>query len=201
MTASPRPAFVDLSWEPSSPEAMVDHYAVYVSTNDFLTVEGAATETTTGTSVTIGGLDSERTYHFAVVAVNLSGGMDRDVITIEASPLPGTAVSGNITTNTTWTVENSPYVVTGNVTVRDSGSNGNTATLTIEPGVEVRFESGTGLYIGYRYYSRCYHGALSAQGTSVEPILFTSNADVPAPGDWRGIVFQDDTTDELTLLK
>ena len=64
-----------------------------------------------------------------------------------------TYVSGNITADTTWTLEGSPYMVTGDVTVRYSGYNSSTATLTIEPGVEVRFEPGTGLYIGYYVYS------------------------------------------------
>ena len=117
ITAS-RPAFVDLSWEPSVPEANVDHYEVYVNETNFLSVEGmSAYGTTTSTDMTIGGLDSDRTYYFAVVAVSLSGGMDKEVPTITASPMPGTAVSGNITQNTTWTRDNSPYVVTGDITV------------------------------------------------------------------------------------
>ncbi|MEM2281086.1 MAG: hypothetical protein QXZ68_03740, partial [Candidatus Bathyarchaeia archaeon] len=41
----------------------------------------------------------------------------------------GTAVKGIISTNTTWTLANSPYVLTGPVLVNRS------AVLTIEPGV------------------------------------------------------------------
>ncbi|CAB1064228.1 hypothetical protein D1BOALGB6SA_9020, partial [Olavius sp. associated proteobacterium Delta 1] len=65
-----------------------------------------------------------------------------------------------------------------------------------DPGVEVRFEPGTGLYIGYKAghpYYHSYYGALSAQGTETAPITFTSNAAIPAPGDWKGIYFRDQT--------
>ncbi|CAB1064147.1 hypothetical protein D1BOALGB6SA_8938, partial [Olavius sp. associated proteobacterium Delta 1] len=32
-----------------------------------------------------------------------------------------------------------------------------------------------------------------AQGTETAPITFTSNAAIPAPGDWKGIYFRDQT--------
>jgi len=107
-----------------------------------------------------------------------------------------TYVSGNITTDTTWTLEGSPYIVTGNVQVYLNSTY--TATLTLEPGVEVRFNTGAGLYIGY---SNAYYGALSAQGTEAAPITFTSNAASPVPGDWNGIYFHDRTNDSSTILE
>ena len=114
-----------------------------------------------------------------------------------------TFVSGNITQNTTWTLAGSPYIITGDVTVRHSKFGGSyAATLTIDPGVVVRFEPGTGLYIGYKggTYEHSYYGALSAQGTESAPITFTSNAVAPTPGDWKGIYFRDQTKDALTRL-
>ena len=54
----------------------------------------------------------------------------------QSAPL-STPVSGLIDVNTTWTLANSPYVVTGDVLIAD------TATLTIEVGVEVRFQANT----------------------------------------------------------
>ena len=60
------------------------------------------------------------------------------------SALGQTPVSGTISQNRTWTTSGSPYVVTGNVEVKGASE----PTLTIEPGVEVRFDSGARLEIG-----------------------------------------------------
>ncbi|TAL18393.1 hypothetical protein EPN96_01085, partial [bacterium] len=95
-----------------------------------------------------------------------------------------TDVSGVISSNATWTKANSPYIVKGNVSVYKSGS---LVTLTIEPGVEVRFVSGTGLTFGST--SASYYGRLIADGTPEEPIIFTSASINPAPGEWGPITF------------
>jgi len=89
-----------------------------------------------------------------------------------------TPVSGNITTNTNWTLAQSPFIVTGTVTVS------NNATLTIDPGVVVKFNASAGLQIGSGT-----PGVLNAQGTVSQQILFTSNNATPAPGQWSGIRF------------
>ena len=49
------------------------------------------------------------------------------------STVYATDVSGNISSNTTWSLANSPYVVTGNILVASG------VTLTIEAGVTVKF--------------------------------------------------------------
>ena len=115
-----------------------------------------------------------------------------------SSPLfAATNVSGNITTNTTWTKAGSPYVVTGDITVRHSTSTAVLVTLTIQPGVEIRFNSGTMLQVG----SSSYLGALIAQGTEAEPIKFTSSSANPVPGSWEGIYFHDRTNDSTTIME
>ncbi|PDV99606.1 right-handed parallel beta-helix repeat-containing protein [Candidatus Chloroploca asiatica] len=84
-----------------------------------------------------------------------------------------TVITGNITENTTWTRANSPYIV-GQAYI------GAGVTLTIEPGVEVRFTSGGWL--------STWPGAAStliAEGTEDEPIIFTSAATSPQAGDWQ----------------
>ena len=78
-----------------------------------------------------------------------------------------TDVSGSIATNTTWTLANSPYVVTGNVSVNTG------ITLTVETGVSVRFNSNQGIYV---------NGTMSATGAE-----FTSNLSTKAKGDWDRI--------------
>jgi hypothetical protein len=91
-----------------------------------------------------------------------------------------TPVSGPITSDATWTLANSPYIVTGNVLVM------NGVTLTIEPGVTVKFDSAKALQID---------GTLIARGTSSNKVTFTSNQATPAAGDWGYILFSDSSTD------
>jgi len=109
--------------------------------------------------------------------------------------LAETEVSGNISSDTTWTVSGSPYVVTGEIEVYGSSSS-NCATLTIEPGVEVRFRSAGALAIGKYDNINYWAGALVAHGTAESPIIFTSDSTTPAPGDWGGLLFsnQDNAT-------
>jgi len=100
-----------------------------------------------------------------------------------------TEVSGVILENTTWIVENSPYVVNGGISVSPD------ATLTIEPGVVIKFK----LYLGYPS-GMVINGNLDVQGTEANKVYFTSYADdiggdtngdgdasVPGPNNWKGI--------------
>ncbi|NVN93513.1 MAG: hypothetical protein HXX11_23350 [Desulfuromonadales bacterium] len=96
-----------------------------------------------------------------------------------------TSIGGAITTNTTWTLANSPYIVTS--TMQVYGTATTPATLTIEPGVTVKFASGAGFQIG----SGANKGALVANGTSTNRITFTRNA---ANGNWSNINFQTSAT-------
>ncbi len=91
-----------------------------------------------------------------------------------------TPVSGPIGSDTTWTSAGSPYIVTGNVLVMGG------VTLTIEPCVTVKFDSGKALQVD---------GTLITRGTSGCNITFTSNQPTPAAGDWGYILFTDSSTD------
>lgn len=91
-----------------------------------------------------------------------------------------TNVSGFISANTTWNLAGSPYIVIGNALL----SHG--YTLTIEPGVIVKFDTDKALQID---------GELIAIGTSQNRITFTSNQVSPAAGDWAKIHFPDTCVD------
>jgi len=80
-----------------------------------------------------------------------------------------TYVEGPITQDTIWTLVDSPFVVSKNVTVYSS------ATLTIEPGVEVRFGENFWLVV---------NGRVIANGVEDKLIRFTSNKVTPMKGDW-----------------
>lgn len=81
-----------------------------------------------------------------------------------------TNVSGGIYTNTTWTLANSPYIVTDTVVVFPG------VTLTIEPGVVVRFDNG--------FFLEMRNANLVAVGTAADSIIFTSNSSAPVSGIW-----------------
>lgn len=75
-----------------------------------------------------------------------------------------TNVQGGIYSNTTWSLSNSPYIMTGSIVVFPG------KTLTIQPGVVVKVQNpgaGSMLYLEIR-------GNLVAQGTKNQPIVFES---------------------------
>jgi hypothetical protein len=85
-----------------------------------------------------------------------------------------------------------PYVVgsfPGDHFVVGNGSDGAQVTLTIEAGTTVKMHPGTGFEIEHYTGEFTASGAVVAHGTAAEPIVFTSAADVPAAGDWRGLSF------------
>jgi hypothetical protein len=90
-----------------------------------------------------------------------------------------TNLSGGIYTNTTWTLANSPYLMTGNVVVFPG------ATLTIEPGVVVHVkENGNS---GAEYYLES-RGTINMIGTPEALITFKSATAPKMVGAWKGIV-------------
>ena len=102
-------------------------------------------------------------------------------LALAASASAQTNVQGGIYANTTWTLANSPYVMTGSIVVFPG------KTLTIQPGVVVKVQNpgpGSLYYLEIR-------GSLVAQGTKAQPIVFQS----AVPNDtnkyaWSGIMIK-----------
>ncbi len=105
--------------------------------------------------------------------------------------LRGVGVSGAIvagpSVSGTWRKSQSPYIVTGDIRVPRS------KTLTIEPGVVVKFAGRFSLTVGYR-------ATLRAGGTEQEKVLFTAS---DRKEGWLGIRFvntaRDDTLTHCTI--
>jgi hypothetical protein len=83
-------------------------------------------------------------------------------------------VSGNITQNTIWET-GKVYILTSRITVVSG------VTLTIQSGVVVKGEAGTGANATALLIAR--GGKLNAEGTADAPIIFTSVADEIMPGE------------------
>lgn len=83
-------------------------------------------------------------------------------------------ISSNITDDRTLHSDVT-YFVTGTIEI--------TAELTIEPGTEIYFEAGTGFVLPE------LQGAIIADGTEEEPILFSATSE--QPGWWNGIYLEE----------
>ncbi len=134
--------------------------ATLIGSNPVNAVNGVATITLQSTSTP------------GLVTIQASSpGLTSGTTTVSVYSNP-TLVSGAITTNTTWTLANSPYQVTGDIDVRAG------VTLTIEPGVTVMFDGARDMTI---------NGTLLANGTAAQHIVFTSSSANPVVGAWGGL--------------
>jgi hypothetical protein len=71
------------------------------------------------------------------------------------------------------------------------------ATLTIEPGVELRFRPGVMLRV--LASPEAALGAIRALGEPGSPVVFTSASATPSPGDWAGLYFEAPVASENDL--
>lgn len=83
-----------------------------------------------------------------------------------------TTLSGPISSNTTWAIGGSPYIIQDDVTVNEG------VTLTIQAGVVVKFLD--------HYDDLFINGRLITNGNAGSPVVFTSIADDAHGGDTNG---------------
>ena len=86
---------------------------------------------------------------------------------------------GGVETSGTWLDQGVPYRITeaSNVWV---GTTETPIILTIQAGTTIEFEANAEMTIG-----NVVMAGIVAEGTSTDPITFTSAAENPQPGDWR----------------
>ncbi len=98
--------------------------------------------------------------------------------------------ASNIRGSCTWSAQDLPFVVQGNVNIYSN------AKLTITPGAIIKFNAGKGLTIGSGTGS---WGSLLAVGEQDDHIIFTSNVSPQSHGDWKGIYFSSNTGSDTQL--
>ncbi|MFC5625456.1 hypothetical protein [Algoriphagus winogradskyi] len=115
-------------------------------------------------------------FMFAAIVIGFTScidGNDKPVDPVDPGADNVLLVNTNITSNTTWETGKT-YVLGGRITV----TSGN--TLTIQPGVIVKGEVGSGSNATALIIAR--GGKIDAQGTATSPIIFTTVADEIIPG-------------------
>ena len=116
-------------------------------------------------------------YYYKVSTVNAEGMEGPLSEAVSVQPQTG----GVISQDTMWQGQIS---VLSDVTVSEA------TTLEIASGTDVQFAQ----------VSLIVHGALIAVGTEAETILFSSAAEMPAPGDWDGIHFTSNSDDARSRM-
>jgi hypothetical protein len=128
----------------------------------------------------------EATYRGRLDIRSTASNASRIQVALQGMGVSGMMVSPGSVSGT-WRKTASPYVVTGDIQVARG------KTLTIEPGVTVKFAGHFGLTVGYR-------GTLRAMGTEQDRIVFTAS---DKHEGWFGIRFinsvADDTLQYCTL--
>jgi len=125
------------------------------------------------------GLLSVGDHTLAIIGLNESKNNSGDFIqvadlfleTVAPPPAVTNGVGGAIAVDTTWYATNGFYTVTNSVTVLSN------VTLTVEPGVTIRFRLGCGMTV---------QGRLLAEGTAAQPVTFTRH---PNDASWNRLRF------------
>ena len=92
----------------------------------------------------------------------------------------------DVRTTQTWPNLGIPYVLQnfGNI---GTSVEGETATLTLLPGTELRFGRNAGWSVGAREGGILSSGSLKAEAPELEPIRFVADSPTPTKGFWRGL--------------
>ena len=183
----------------------VDHVTIADSASQGVYLHESGAFSATSTELTI--LGSKGYPIFA--SANLAGTIPNGTYTgngVDEILLSGTDVGTSIAAwDVTFADLGVPYHVgtTAGSGRLDVGGNPKTkATLTIDPGVTLRFKKGGELTVDYLPGNTAASGTLIAVGTAKKPITLTSAEPKPAAGDWLGVIFGGlpNATDQLDFV-
>ncbi len=135
--------------------------------------EAAATSGTVVVAFTAGTTGGAASVTITVTDINQKSDNATAVLSVDEEEME-VSVSANISANTTWET-GKVYTLASRISVLDG------VTLTIEPGVVVKGEAGTGANATALIVAR--GGKIIAEGTAAAPIIFTSVADNIVPGE------------------
>jgi len=117
-----------------------------------------------------------------------------NVLTGNASGMDAIFAAGSgVAASATWRNLGVPYIVNGDVLIGDASS----PVVTVEPGTTIKLAQNAAITIGYNQLP----GALKADATGGQQILFTSSSPTPHRGDWLYIYFDLGTIDSESKLK
>jgi|GEM_PF-3284201 len=111
-------------------------------------------------------------YTYQVIVQNAPGTVQYSATKTAMPGACGTPVSGAVSGS--WTAAGNPYCMTGNTTVSGTLTIAAGTVVIVNPTFSLTVQSG---------------GTLISQGTSTNPVVFTSSNTAPAAGDWKGISF------------
>jgi hypothetical protein len=147
----------------------VKNSTVHDSANTGILVEGS------GVSPTLDTVSFQNNAGAAILLNTLEHSPTFKGLVMQGNHPDGVAFFGGAFASATLPPAGYPYYSLGGFTV------GNGATLTLQPGLEMRFNPGD------NYMTADGSSKLIAEGTPDQPIKFTSGAAAPKPGDWRGL--------------
>jgi hypothetical protein len=190
---------------PSDPLVFVDHVTIRNSAGSGVTLRSTATFIDQSTDLTITGSGSDtspypvRLEDWSIDRLpsgNYTGNHTDEIGVYSAGgPVAGEGLLEDATIHDRGV----PYRMLNSFRV---GGGATLVTLTIEPGVELKFERATWFHVQFWSSDMPATAALRAIGAQGKEITFTSAAATRAPGDWGGIWFSGvmDPTNRLDFV-
>lgn len=176
---------------PLSEAIHVDHVLVQDSASQGIRISQGAVFSSTSNGLVI----TKSANYPLFAAARLAGSIPTGNYTGNAKDeilINGTNAADYVNADTTFHDRGVPYHI------GDTGSDGRldvhttagtVATLTLEPGVKLRFKKGGAFWVEPSSLQKPGTAALIAVGTQDKPIVMTSAEASPAPGDWLGLGF------------